>query len=212
VRRKTFDANFALRDMTILLPWQFLLRSAAFMDHSFDSSLEFTLAEEGGFVDNPSDPRFARNLGVTLVRLRRFQRDPALGRDELKHMTCVTVRALYLADFWNRTRCDALPTGIDLMVFDHAVDAGPDRASRALQLAIGTHREGIDGAIGPETIGLVDLTDPATLLEALTAMQRTGYRQMAAFGVFGEAWLARLDRRRAKALEQMAEAEPLGER
>ena len=41
------------------------------------------------------------------------------------------MHALYLADFWNRTRCDALLPGIDLMVFDHAVNAGPDRAGRA---------------------------------------------------------------------------------
>ena len=98
------------------------------MDDSFDSSLEFTLAEEGGYSDNPADARFATNHGITLVRLRRFLRDPGLRRDDLKHIPCATVRALYLADFWNRTRCDALPAGIDLMVFDHAVNAGPDRA------------------------------------------------------------------------------------
>jgi lysozyme family protein len=182
------------------------------MDGSFDPALEFTLGEEGGFVDNPSDLRFARNHGVTLVRLRRFMRDPALGRDELKHMTCATVRALYLADFWNRTRCDALPAGIDLMVFDHAADAGPDRASRALQLAAGARREDIDGAIGPRTLERVAQSDTITLLDSLVAAQRTGYRQMAAFGVFGEGWLARLDRRRARALELMEDAEPVSRR
>jgi lysozyme family protein len=182
------------------------------MDDSFDCSLEFTLAEEGGFIDNHGDVRFAKNHGVTLVRLRRFMRDPALGRDDLRHIACATVRALYLADFWNRTRCDALPVGIDLMMFDHATESGPDRASRALQLAVGTPREEIDGAIGPRTISHVHLADTVTLLDALAAMQRTAYRQMAAFGLFGEAWLARLDRRRAKALELIAEAEPLSRR
>jgi lysozyme family protein len=117
-----------------------------------------------------------------------------------------------LADFWNRTRCDALPSGIDLMVFDHAVNAGPDRAGRALQLACGQKRAEIDGAIGPDTLGQVSLSDTLTLLDALTAMQRTGYRQMAAYGLFGENWLARLDRRRTKALELMAEEEPLSRR
>ena len=50
------------------------------------------------------------------------------------------------------------------------------------------------------------------MLDALTAMQRTGYRQMAAYGLFGESWLARLDRRRTKALELMAAEEPLSRR
>ena len=182
------------------------------MDDSFDSSLEFTLAEEGGFVDRPDDPRFATNHGITLVRLRRFLRDPGLNQDDIRHVTCTTVRALYLADFWNRCRCDALPGGIDLMVFDHGVNAGPDRAGRALQLAVGNKREDIDGAIGPDTLGRVELADTLTLLDALAAMQRTGYRQMAAFGLFGEGWLARLERRRTAALELMALAEPVSRR
>src|ERR1700722_16803342 len=101
------------------------------MDDSFEASLEFTLAEEGGYCDHPTAPRLATNFGITLAGLRRYLRNPALGRDDVLHMPCVTVRALYLTDFWNRTRCDALPLGVDLMVFDHAVDAGPDRAGRA---------------------------------------------------------------------------------
>jgi lysozyme family protein len=182
------------------------------MDDSFDSSLEFTLEEEGGFIDHPTDPRFATNHGITLARLRRFQRDPALGADDVRHMPCGTVRAVYLADFWNRTRCDGLPAGIDLMVFDHAVNAGADRSGRTLQLAVGQKRTEIDGAVGPETLGRAALADTLTLLDALAAMQRTNYRQMAAFGLFGEGWLARLDRRRAKALELMALEKPLSRR
>ncbi len=174
------------------------------MDESFDASLEFTLAEEGGFIDHPTDARFATNHGITLARLRRFLRDPALDRDAVRHLPCVTVRALYMADFWNRTRCDALPPGLDLMVFDHAVNAGPDRAGRALQLAAGQRRTEIDGAVGPDTLRRVALADTLTLIDALAAMQRASYRQMTAYGLFGEGWLARLDRRRAKALELMA--------
>ena len=49
------------------------------MDNSFDASLEFTLAEEGGYIDHPTDPRLATNHGITLARLRRFLRDPGLG-------------------------------------------------------------------------------------------------------------------------------------
>jgi lysozyme family protein len=179
------------------------------MDSTFDACLEFTLAEEGGYSNHPTEPRLATNHGITLARLRRFLRDPGLEPDDIRHVPCATVRALYMTDFWNRTRCDALPPGIDLLVFDHAVNAGPDRAGRALQLACGQKRAEVDGAVGPDTLGCVALADKLTLLDALTAMQRTGYRQMAAYGLFGEGWLARLDRRRATALELMAAGEPL---
>ena len=63
-----------------------------------------------------------------------------------------------------------------------------------------------------DTLGRVALSDTLTLLDALTAMQRTSYRQMAAYGLFGEGWLARLGRRRARALEWMALEEPVSRR
>ena len=182
------------------------------MDNSFDASLDFTLDEEGGFIDHPTDARFAANHGITLACLRRFRRDPALSRDDIRHVPCATVRAIYMADFWNRTRCDALPPGIDLMVFDHAVNAGPDRSGRALQLAVGQRHADIDGAVGPDTLSRVALADTLTMLESVAAMQRASYRQMAAFGLFGEDCLARLDRRRMKALELMAQEQPLSRR
>ena len=182
------------------------------MHDPFDACLAFTLAEEGGFLAHPSDARGAMNHGITLARLRRFARRPEWDRDDLRHVACGTVRALYRADFWNRARCDALPPGIDLMVFDHAVNAGPDRAGRVLQCAVGQRRDAIDGAIGPETLTGVALSDTVTLLDSLTAAQRANYRQMAAFGLFGTSWLARLDRRRAAALDRMALAEPLSRR
>ena len=182
------------------------------MDDTFDPSLAFALAEEGGFVDHPRDPRFAANRGISLARLRRFLREPGLDRDALRDLPCATVRALYMADFWNRCRCDALPPGIDLMVFDHAVDAGCDRAGRALQLAVGQNRTAIDGAIGPATLHQAATADRKTLLDALTAMQRTGYRQMAAFALFGDTWLARLDRRRAAAGAIAADREKVSRR
>jgi hypothetical protein len=36
------------------------------MDDSFDASLEFTLAEEGGWIDHPTDVRFATNQASPL--------------------------------------------------------------------------------------------------------------------------------------------------
>jgi lysozyme family protein len=56
------------------------------------------------------------------------------------------------------------------------------------------------------------LADTLTLVDALAAMQRGSYRQMAAYGLFGEGWLARLDRRRTTALALMAQVEPLSRR
>ncbi len=81
------------------------------MDDSFDSSLEFTLAEEGGYTDHPTDLRFVSNHGISLSRLRRFMRDPGLGTDDVRHIPCTTVRRRCICGGFlgTRTRCDAMP-------------------------------------------------------------------------------------------------------
>ncbi len=120
-----------------------------------------------------------------------------------------------MADFWEpapaATPCRRQrPDGVRC-----AINAGPDRAGTT-RLQPGTSRRGeqdIDDADRLRTLWAASaLADALTLLDSLAAMQRISYRQMAAFGLFGDDWLARLDRRRAKALELMAMEEPVSRR
>ena len=114
-RPKTFDAISPTRDMTALLLYAFLLRSVAFIDdHSMPPS------------NSPWPKKAASSIAPTCPvcrQLRHHPRPPETlpprsrpGPDDIRFLPCVTVRAVYLADFWNRARCDALPLGIDLMV------------------------------------------------------------------------------------------------
>ena len=47
---------------------------------------------------------------------------------------------------------DALPTGVDLSVFDMGVNAGSWRSARLLQRALGFTGEEVDCCMGPETL------------------------------------------------------------
>jgi lysozyme family protein len=46
------------------------------MANTFDICVTFTLREEGGYVDDPSDPGGATNMGVTLATYRQWSDDP----------------------------------------------------------------------------------------------------------------------------------------
>ena len=46
-------------------------------------------------------------------------------------------------------KCDEIPNGLDLCLFDFGVNAGPGRAAKFLQKIIGTT---VDGGIGPQTL------------------------------------------------------------
>ena len=49
------------------------------MDNSLNSSLEFTLTEEGGYIAHPSNPQVRDKSGITLARLRRLRAILALA-------------------------------------------------------------------------------------------------------------------------------------
>ena len=174
------------------------------MADAFETCLTFTLREEGGFVNNPKDPGGATNFGITLGVLRAFKNDPSLGVDDIRNIDQDTVRAIYQADYWNRMRCDALPAGVDLMVFDHGVNAGPARGVRSLQAALGFDPTDQDGANGPHTIAAATAADATATIGAMADNQEAYYRSLASFADFGNGWLARLGRRKAAALAMIA--------
>jgi lysozyme family protein len=173
------------------------------MADNFDTCLTFTLQQEGGFVNNPKDPGGATNFGITLGVLRTFQHNPGLGVDDIRNIAQATVKAIYMADYWNRMRCDALPAGVDLMVFDHGVNAGPARGGRSLQASLGFAPADQDGAIGPNTIRAATGADPTAAVNAMADNHEAYYRSLASFADFGNGWLARLARRKAAVLAML---------
>ena len=94
-------------------------------------------------------------------------------------------------------RCDLLPIGIALMVFDFGVNAGPGTSARQLQVAIGVT---VDGIVGPVTARATRGTDQAALIGALHDAHEQHYRGLNGFPVFGRGWLARLTRCTARAI------------
>src|SRR4051812_11102978 len=133
----------------------------------FDACLTFTLAQEGGYVDDPADPGGATNMGVTLATYRHWDHDPALGPAEVRAMTRQTAAAIYRTLYWNALRRDSLPAGVDLSAFDFGVNAGTRRGAELLQEALGFPPDQVDGCVGPETLRAGLTADAATLIEGL---------------------------------------------
>jgi lysozyme family protein len=168
---------------------------------SFEACLPFVLASEGGFVDDPADPGGAANLGVTLATLSSWQRRPA-KLAEIKALTPAAVAPIYRALYFNAAHASDCPPGVDLMVFDEAVNQGVGRAIRSLQAAA---RVAEDGAVGPATLAAIKATRAANLIEAIAADRTAHYRALPTFARFGRGWMARLARTRAAALQMAAE-------
>jgi len=155
---------------------------------NFASSLAHVLKHEGGWADHPRDPGGATMKGVTLATYSDW-----LGRqatkDELRAISDEHLRTIYKARFWDAVRGDELPSGVDYVVFDMAVNSGPGRATRMLQAAVGVTP---DGAIGPKTLAAVQAQDPAALIAAFQRSRQHFLEALPTFDAFGKGWTRRV--------------------
>ncbi|MEJ0066873.1 MAG: glycosyl hydrolase 108 family protein [Caulobacteraceae bacterium] len=154
----------------------------------FEACLPVILASEGGFVDDPADPGGATNLGVTRATLSSWLGRPASIAD-VEALTPAVVAPLYRARYWNPSHAGDCPPGVDLMVFDEAVNQGVGGALATLQSALGV---AADGAFGSGTSAALAAADPARLIHAIATDREAHYRALPGFRRFGHGWLARL--------------------
>ena len=89
------------------------------------------------------------------------------------------------AMFWQAVQGASLPGGVDLVVWDMGVVAGPGRAARILQAAVGVE---VDGAIGPITLAAVAAADARDLIGKLTGADMGFFNSLPDAVYFGDGW------------------------
>jgi lysozyme family protein len=162
------------------------------MNENFEASLANILLHEGLWSDHASDPGGATMKGVTLKVYRAWWKamgKPGIpGKDELRNIPDATLAQIYRQNYWRAAPCDKLPSPIDLMVFDSAVNQGPGRAARVLQQAA---KVTVDGAIGPKTLKAVRTkfaVEPRSFLAEVAARRMRHYGGLSTFKTFGLGW------------------------
>jgi lysozyme family protein len=121
------------------------------MTSAFDRALGFTLAQEGGYVNNPLDPGGETRFGISK---RQF---PDL---DIKELTREAAAVIYREKYWDAIAGDELPPLTALVLFDFAVHSGVSTAVSALQKQMGGLEA--DGKVGPLTIARAQQhADPA---------------------------------------------------
>jgi lysozyme family protein len=166
-------------------------------DARFRRCLAEVLKHEGGWADHPKDPGGATMKGVTIAVFREYK-GRAVTKDELRNISDDDLEAIYRVGYWDKVRGDDLPAGVDLMVFDLAVNSGPSRAARFLQGAVGADA---DGVIGPKTLERVKATSATEIIAKMDDRREEFYRSLSTFATFGRGWMRRLDEVTKQALE-----------
>lgn len=174
------------------------------MKANFESALDHVLAFEGGYVDHPDDPGGATNLGITRATLARYHGRP-VSKAEVRALDPATAKNIYRRFYWQALRCDEMPAGVDLALFDGGVNQGTGRAARLLQAAL---KVSVDGIIGPVTLGAARSADPPKLLNEFMAQRMRAYGRLSRlFRTFGLGWSRRLMAAHGAAQRLMAEAQ-----
>lgn len=157
----------------------------------FTEAVEVVLRHEGGFVNHPRDPGGLTNMGITARTLADHRGVPLdrVTETEMRALPRAEAEEIYLSRFWNVIRGDDLPRGLDLAVFDWAVNSGPRRAVRALQRLVGARTDGI---VGQETLAAVRSRDVVDLVRALCDARLAFVRGLSTHSTFGRGWERRI--------------------
>ena len=148
---------------------------------------------EGGYVDHPSDPGGATNMGITLATLARWRGHP-VTKSDVKSLTRQEQRQIMKSYYYNVISGDSLAPGVAAVTYNAAILHGPKRAATFLQSAIARFDPSIeiDGAIGPATAAAARLVPIASLVNIFIEVELSFLRGLSTWPVFGKGWENRL--------------------
>lgn len=132
----------------------------------FKECLQFTLAREGGFDNDPDDPGGITNKGITIGVYSEYCGLPITKKlvSQLRDISDDQLQDIYLTRYWNLVKAGQYPVGVDLCAFDFGVNSGPGTSVRQLQLVVGTKA---DGFVGPKTLEAIKQFTGTTLAGTL---------------------------------------------
>lgn len=85
----------------------------------------------------------------------------------MRRITAVQACHIATERFWQVMQCDALPSGVDLMLFDFGFNSSMERAVKQLQRVVGIARP--DGVMGKDTLFKLEHSTPASIAPFLSA-------------------------------------------
>ena len=161
------------------------------MQKNYDKCLETILHHEGGYVNHPKDPGGETNFGIS----KRSYPDL-----DIANLTVEDAVNIYKRDYWDKVKCDSLPTTLAFCLFDFSVNSGHKRAVSHLQSVVS---EKIDGIIGPKTLAAACNAyeeDPLAVINAYQDSRLKFLKRLRTWDTFGKGWARRVEEVRKTAL------------
>lgn len=166
------------------------------MSDSFARALEFALRWEGGYSNHPADKGGETNFGVTHAVYDAYRKSHGLSVQSVRKISPAEVRDIYKKRYWDASGCDLLSEKLAIAHFDWAVNAGVNRAIKALQQVVGVNADGIIGPLTKQAIIAASATHKEVwLCDRYNAVREGCYRRwgVGSQSVFLQGWMNRLN-------------------
>jgi len=159
---------------------------------NFERALALVLVHEGGCDDDPNDPGGRTKAGITHIDYDAYRKRKGLPLRDVFKMEDSERDEIYRTQYWDKVSADDLPSGLDYVVFDGAINSGVAQSVKWLQRALGS--VAADGHLGNVTLAAVgQYPDQSTLIQACCEARREFLRNLKTFKYFGKGWIIRVN-------------------
>jgi lysozyme family protein len=158
------------------------------MKSNYAVCLPKVLVHEGEWADHPEDPGGATMKGITIGTFRDYK-GRNVTKAELRAISDDEVSDIYKRGYWDKVAGDSLPSGLDYVAFDPAVNSGPSRGAKWLQKALGV---AADGNIGNATLAAARGADAVSVVKRACATRMGFLKGLRTWGTFGKGWSRRV--------------------
>lgn len=163
-----------------------------------DKMIADLIEREGGWSNHRADSGKATMYGVTKATLKAW-RGHAVTDDDVRALTKEEAAEIYRTFYYFQPSIDSLPVGLQVHVFDIAVNSGGQQAIKMLQQALNVLgcEVRVDGVCGPMTREACGQCEVGKIHNALVKIRRQFYINLADSRpkdkVFLAGWLNRAD-------------------
>lgn len=151
-------------------------------DRHFDKAVEFILAMEGGYANDPHDPGGRTKYGIS-------QRSyPNL---DIEGLTVDDAKAIYYRDYWlgSGAKLADISPELAMIMFDTAVNMGTSTAIRFLQRVLHVKEDGI---FGPVTKNALETADINSTIDWYMTNRMLRYTELEGWPRYRRGWTKRL--------------------
>jgi lysozyme family protein len=161
---------------------------------NFDLCFAATETWEGWhkFSDSPGDPGGATWCGLTWRAYNAWRKSKGLPTQFVRRATDDEIKQIFHDEYWELARCDDCFDGLDLMLFDIAINTGPAAANKMVQRSL---RVKADGWFGLETLAALEkitsMDERKSLIKSVASQRMSFWHALRTWRLFSSGWSAR---------------------